>query len=272
MSDLVPIQTLSMAPGRIARGMPGKLTWVPTNALFVDDSYQRLFLGQNLNRVRQIADNFDWRLFSPIVAAQVSQGWAVIDGQHRASAAASLGIATIPAWVVEADVAQQSRMFVALNATTTKVSSMQLWHSRLAFNDPDAVALFDVCSKAGVVISRYPVQAKLRDPTWTMCPDVINRLRTHHGDAAIVAALSLLRQVGVAQGNALIGKQLIEATHKNFATKAWKRSDVGAIAGRLTETDFDRLIAATVEHAKQKGFVIVDTLAAVLVELVGHLR
>lgn len=272
MSALKPIPKVTLSEILRTTGKPGRMIWIACQDLYVDDRYQREFREENCARVRRIAQQFDWMLFSPIVVAQAGDGYAVIDGQHRASAAASLGIAKVPAWVVDADLSQQSRIFVALNAATTKVSAMQLWHSRLAFSDPDAIALFAVCRKANVVISRYPVMASLRDPTWTMCPNVIHRLRAHHGDAAIVAALSLLRQVGMEQGKALLGKQLIEAVHKNFATKVWSRHDENAIANKLLETDFDRLIAATVEHAKQKGFVIIDTLAAVLVEHVGPLE
>ena len=260
MSQLLPIPTVELSEPRLPRGNLGKLAWLPVSSLCVDQKYQRAFRSENAKRVREIACAFDWTLFSPIVVASAGAKYAVIDGQHRAAAALAVGAREVPAWVIEADPVAQSKMFIALNATTTKVQSMQLWHARLAARDPDALALFEICRRAGVIISRYPIADVKREPNVTMCPDVISRLRQTHGDGALVATLTLLRLTGEAAQAPLLVRRYIVPCLKIFLAGKWSQKDLEAIAEQLATLDFSQAMNAATQAAKEQGCSYVDCL------------
>jgi len=182
-----------------------------------------------------------------------------------------VGALEVPAWVVDADLTVQSKIFIALNATTTKVPSMQLWHSRLAARDPDARSLFEVCKKAGVKVSRYPVADIKRQPNVTMCPDIISKLRQAHGDRSIVSTLMLLRMIGeIAQAPLLVRRYIIPF-HKLFLAGRWAANDLNALALLLSMFDFSQEIIAAQQVAKLKGASYIDCLVIRLLEFTRKL-
>lgn len=272
MTELMPIPTVELSEPKLPRGNLGKLAWLPVSSLCVDQKYQRAFRSENAKRVREIACAFDWTLFSPIVVASAGAKYAVIDGQHRAAAALAVGAREVPAWVIEADAVAQSKMFIALNATTTKVQSMQLWHARLAARDPDALATFEVCRKAGVEIMRYPLASIQRKPHQTMCPDVINTLRQAHGDKPITDALIILRLVGELQESPMILKRYIRAMLQVCKAPPIRKEQLEPIAAKLAEHNFDDLWEQSRRVAKDRGEHPASVLIVKLAKIIAGLR
>ncbi len=77
------------------------LQWVKIAELVVDDRYQRPIYGAGRVNVRRIAEAFSWAKFAPIVVSPVEGGrFAIVDGQHRATAALLRGIEAVPAQVI----------------------------------------------------------------------------------------------------------------------------------------------------------------------------
>lgn len=61
------------------------------------------------------------RQFAPIIGAPIEGGqWAIVDGQHRTTAAVLRGIEKVPCQVVQADRIQQAAAFAAVNGSVTK--------------------------------------------------------------------------------------------------------------------------------------------------------
>jgi hypothetical protein len=88
----------------------------------------------------------------PVIVAAVEGGkFAIVDDQHRTTAAMLRGIESVPCQMVQADRAQQAAAYAAVNGNATKTTP---FHARLAAGHDDALKLGDVCSAAGVTIAR----------------------------------------------------------------------------------------------------------------------
>ena|ERR1700686_5427879 len=61
---------------------------IETEKLVVDTTYQREIGRCGAANVQQIAENFDWSKFAPVIVAPIEGGqFAIVDGQHRTTAA-----------------------------------------------------------------------------------------------------------------------------------------------------------------------------------------
>jgi len=91
--------------------------------LVVDPAYQRPIIGRGRHNVDRIARTFSWSCFAPVVVAPVEGGkFAIIDGQHRTTAAALVGLESVPCHVVAAAREAQAAAFKAINGVTTPIS------------------------------------------------------------------------------------------------------------------------------------------------------
>lgn len=169
------------------------LQWISIADLVVDESYQREIRGKGRANVTSIAEAFAWIKFSPVVASPVAGGkFAIIDGQHRVTAARLIGIELVPCQVVVADRAVQAAAFAAINAATTRVSQMQIFASRLAAEDSEARAIASACAEAGVQLLRYPVSAADIKPGQTMAIGTVEAIWRSSGARILVPALSCI--------------------------------------------------------------------------------
>src|SRR5689334_9126401 len=121
------------------------LDWIEVEKLVVDTTYQREIGRRGTVNVQQIAEQFDWSKFAPVIVAPVEGGqFAIVDGQHRTTAAILRGQKTVPCQVVQADRAKQAAAYAAVNGNVTKTTAQQLYHARVAARDPQALMLFEV--------------------------------------------------------------------------------------------------------------------------------
>jgi hypothetical protein len=116
-------------PKGMSPGPAPMLQWIRIAELVVDPTYQRPIIGKGRKNVDQIARSFSWSCFAPVVVSPVEGGkFAVIDGQHRTTAAALAGFETVPCQVVIAAQQEQAAAFKAINGITTAISQ---WRFRL---------------------------------------------------------------------------------------------------------------------------------------------
>jgi hypothetical protein len=147
-------------PEDYAPGAAPMLQWIKISDLVVDDSYQRPIYGAGKGNVRKIAAEFRWSKFAPVVVAPIEGGkFAIIDGQHRATAAALLGIESVPAQTIIADRAEQAAAFKSINGQVTRMHPLALHHAALAASDSGALEIAAVAGASGVTILRYPKTA-----------------------------------------------------------------------------------------------------------------
>jgi ParB-like nuclease domain len=187
------------------------LEWIKIDHLVVDTDYQREIGRRGAINVNQIAEHFDWSKFAPVVIAPVEGGlFAIVDGQHRTTAAMLRKIERVPCQIVQADRAQQAAAYAAVNGNITKTTAQQLYHAKLAANDPDALEISKICSSADVeVIRRNIPQSKLKVGQ-TQAIVSITRCAKLYGRDTLITALQCITQT--ADGNAgFVKATIIEA-------------------------------------------------------------
>lgn len=132
-------------------GRKPKLVWVEPTQLLVDGTYQRDLSRQSVRLIREIIKSFAWNQLKPPIAVEVASGYHVIDGQHTAIAAASIGVTALPIFVVEAEtVIERANAFVGHNKRRLNISRLQIHRAMVAAGDEDAMDVANVCRRAGL--------------------------------------------------------------------------------------------------------------------------
>lgn len=131
---------------------PPKIAWLALEQLVIDETYQRGLSEASMRLIRRLVQTWDWNCFKPLSVAATGGGlYKVIDGQHTAIAAATHGaIETLPCLVLDAaTVAEQARAFVGINRDRVSLTAYALYRSRLAGEDPEAMAVHEGLQAAG---------------------------------------------------------------------------------------------------------------------------
>lgn len=176
------------------------LSWIETDKFIVDDTYQRDVGKRGRQNIQYIAENFDWSKFAPVIVAPVEGGrYAIVDGQHRTTAAMLRGIDEVPCQIVQADRAQQAAAYAAVNGNVTKTTPQQLFHAKLAAANADALELDEVCRAGGVsIVRRNIVQAKMAVGQ-TQAVGALARCLKKFGRETLITALQCITET--ADGN-----------------------------------------------------------------------
>lgn len=229
------------------------LQWVAITDLIIDDTYQRPIYGAGKRNVRRIAENFRWSRFAPIVVAPVEGGkFAIIDGQHRVTAAAVRGIEQVPAQVVIADTREQADAFRAINGETTRVSALNVQRAAAAAGDPDAVELASVAAAAGVTILGYPKAADSIAPGETMAVGALRAALKEHGRDTLITALMCVTETT----NNIPGALSATTIKAICAVLAWRAEwrDAGArLLAAFDEIDLETEAAEARTQRRPKG-------------------
>ncbi|MDH2381449.1 ParB/Srx family N-terminal domain-containing protein [Bradyrhizobium sp. CER78] len=176
------------------------LNWVSIEKLVVDVTYQREIGRRGAANVTQIAENFDWSKFAPVIVAPVEGGFfAIVDGQHRTTAAMLRGQEQVPCQIVQADRAQQAAAYAAVNGNVTKTTAQQLYHAKLAAKDEEALALAEVCAAAGVEILRKNLVRAAIQRGQTYSVTSLIRCFNKYGRNTLITALQCITET--ADGN-----------------------------------------------------------------------
>lgn len=132
------------------------LQWVKISDLVVDETYQRSLSRQSWTSIRKIAAGFDWSLFGAVAVAPVEGGrFALIDGQHRAYAAAICGAEMVPAVVNVLPISAQARAFAVINSSAIKVSPLQIYRAALASGEDWVLQSRDAVAAGGCELMTF---------------------------------------------------------------------------------------------------------------------
>lgn len=173
-----------------ACGPAPQLDWIAIERLVVDHAYQREITRQGRRNVVAIATHFDWRYFSPVVVAPIAGGrFAIVDGQHRTTAAALVGHESVPCQIIMAAPGEQARAFSAINGATTRVHTLAMHKAAVAAGDPAAVAIEICAAEAGVVILANPLSEFAQEPGQTMAIGTLREALAAHGHNAVLLGL-----------------------------------------------------------------------------------
>lgn len=186
--DAYPVDTPRQAPE--ACGPAPQLMWINISQLVVDHAYQRDITAQGRGNVRRIAAAFRWSYFSPVVVAPLSGGrYAIVDGQHRTTAAALVGHPAVPCQVILAEPHEQAQAFTAVNGAITRVHSLAMHRAAFAAGDEGAVLLEEIAAEAGIRILRYPVPELKQKPGETMAIGAMREMIASVGRPPLVLGL-----------------------------------------------------------------------------------
>lgn len=211
MYKALSTKRFSIPTSEFSAGPAPFLDWVEIEKLVVDTTYQREIGRRGTANVHQIAENFDWSKFAPVIIAPIEGGhFAIVDGQHRTTAALLRGQKTVPCQVVQADRAKQAAAYAAVNGNITKTTAQQLYHAKVAARDPQALQLAEVCAAAGVeIVRRNLIQSELKSGQ-TQAVTALSRCLAIYGRDTLITSLQCITQT--ADGNAgFVKSTIIEA-------------------------------------------------------------
>lgn len=140
------------------KGTPPAIQYVETAALKVDESYQRSAdTSRSQSLIKNIAENWDWRLCVPLTVSQRSDGLYVLDGQHRLAGARLRGdIMHLPASVsLFSSISEEAMLFVQANVKRKKFTPFDEFRARIAAGDPKSLEVQELVSDAGLFIAPH---------------------------------------------------------------------------------------------------------------------
>jgi hypothetical protein len=241
------------------------LTWLPIEKLVVDDSYQRPMGSLAWRHIIKIAGEFDWSKFAPVIVAPVEGGfYAIIDGQHRTTAAFLREIKEVPCHIVQADRAKQAAAFAAVNSKVTRLSSNHVFHAELEAADPLAIRVAEVCKRAGVKIPRSRLSWRDRPANALFAIAAVKSVVQTYGDAVAITALQCITETG--NGNAgMLRAVLIRALGEVLSQKPLWRDAGERLFRALDDIEFEEMIL----QAEADARVGVDSALSALVRRLG---
>lgn len=147
---LHPVDVSQIDPVEVTvTGVP-EVDFINISDLVIDDSYQRSIERRGWTNIRNIALNFDWAKFSPLMVSRRQYGkFAIIDGQHRAHAAKLCGIVVVPALVSNLTMPQEASAFSWINGAVTALTPNQIFRAALAACESWAVQCDAVVKRGG---------------------------------------------------------------------------------------------------------------------------
>lgn len=220
-------------------GRPPKLEWLSLSQLVVDDEYQRIITVHGMATIGRICEQFSWSKFSPLIVVPSGAGgnqFAIIDGQHRATAALTLGYDKVPCAIVDAKREEAAAIFAAINGVVTPITVQALFKAARAAGTTWAVSVDKACRATGVTPLVYPVQASKQKPLMTNAVGALRRVVERHGEPTLRAVLTCLVKAKDAQQLGFLTHKLIAGYGGIFAARpGWVR-DQTRLKARFAET------------------------------------
>jgi 5-carboxymethyl-2-hydroxymuconate isomerase len=204
-------------------GKVPKLEWLSIASLVVDPEYQREISSLGRKNIRHIAEHFSWSMFGTVMVAAIGGSrFAIVDGQHRTTAAALCGIERVPCQIVDAPRGEQAAAFRAINGNTTRPHTIQLFHAAVTAGEPKALRVVEVCGRAGIRIVRSLCALRDRE---TFSVGTIGKGIERHGEATVEIALRMIVHSGDGRAEEL-NRSIINAVVEVLAAHPdWQRNE-----------------------------------------------
>ena len=185
-----------------ALGERAELCLLPLDRLVVDDRYQRNITENGRRNILRILGGFDWRKFMPVVCMPIENGlYAIIDGQHRATAALMHpAIDMVPCMVIKVSVEEAASVFAAINGQVTAITAQQIFYARVVAGEATANALQEVLDIAEVKVLKNKVPGQPYRPGETLAIGTLEKCLRDYGRDTLITALQAITQSG--DGNA----------------------------------------------------------------------
>jgi len=170
------------------------LIWAQIDQLVIDRRYQRSLTGKGRGAIQRIADAWDWTKYQPILIAPAEGGkMAVVDGQHRAHAAALVGLEKLPAMTVPMTPQQQAAGLAAVNRDRISISVNQIYRAELAAGTGWAIACRDAVTAADCTLATSNPSSATKKPGVIYGVSLIRRMVTNGEAVAVTTGLRAVR-------------------------------------------------------------------------------
>lgn len=188
------IDLTGFAPASLRDQAAPQLLWVDLAETVIDDAYQRGLTPNGRRHIQRMADDWDWKKYQPILVAPTTGGrFAIVDGQHRAHAAALVGLGKLPAMSVAMTTSEQAAGFAAVNRDRIKLGLPNIYRAELAAGAAWAVEACRAVTAAGCTLLPYAPSAAMRRPGDVTAHALI-RAMVDNGEAeAVTAGLRAIR-------------------------------------------------------------------------------
>ena len=283
-SNYRPLKALIFAdhtPPPLSIGKCPELRMIDLDLLVVDDRYQRAIGKNGRPSVKAILAKFDWRKFgivivtkattedgAPVFADNGKQMFAIIDGQHRSTAAyMHPAVFQVPCLVVDVPPAEAASIFAAVNGQVTAITPQQLFKARSMAGEPAAKALQKVLDAADVRVLAYKTPEMTYKKGDTLAIGTLERCLRLYGPEILTVALQAITQTG--DGNAgCVKATLIQALCEMIKrVPEWQEAPT-ILFDLVDEISLSRLIddtaAASRYEKKPQRLVMLEKLPAMM--------
>lgn len=239
MSDFRSIEPIAaVSPPALSAGPEPQLRWIDVSLLVVENAYQRVISKRGLQNIRQIVESFRWSRFTPVIVSPRPDGrFAIIDGQHRATAAATLKIKQVPAQIVEMGARERAEAFTFINGAVTALTPLARFHAAVAAEDPVALSAKRALDAAGAGVCTYVKPSSEMKAGETLAAVSILKSIEQYGEECVTTALRALvarNSPGVINLNTVVGvSRFIQSRPR------WGADE---IVEALSTLDFERLM------------------------------
>lgn len=217
--------------------------------LVVDPHYQRALSAKGRSTIAKVIADFDWLKFGAISVARRGDKLTVIDGQHRAVAAAAIGIAMVPAMVATV-AAAEAATFVAIKDVRTSVTPTDKFRAKVAAGDRAAVELSEVLQELGISADVMPgIPLKARQ---TRAISALYKAIGAHGRGIVFTALEMLIDGQEDNPDALTSLN-ITAVCDVTAQVISGGGDIDRLARVIEEADFEQIAESSRSLQKIAG-------------------
>lgn len=262
---LFPIVQLGaeLKAGKIG-GHIGRFEVIPISKLFVDSVYQRAISQGSVKNIKRICEGFDWAKFLPVIVTQDGETFSIVDGQHRTTAAATIGINEVPCYVLSCTASEAAAAFAAINGNVTPVQPIDLWFAELAAKKPAAVALQRVLDASNVKITRKKEGFTAGE---TRSITVLQRALDFYGSAILTTILQCIVETSEGNPGMLFGA-MINGIGRAIRTKPEVLADPAKLFDVFDNIDLSEMLyAAKIESAKSGNpvqFIITRNINAAI--------
>ncbi|NTG00072.1 ParB N-terminal domain-containing protein [Agrobacterium rhizogenes] len=227
-------------------GHIGRFEIIPISSLFVDSVYQRAISQGSVKNIKRICEGFDWAKFLPVIVTQDGDTFSIVDGQHRTTAASTIGITEVPCYVLSCTASEAAAAFAAINGNVTPVQPIDLWFAELAAKKPEAVALQRVLDASNVKITRKKEGFTAGE---TRSITVLQRALDFYGSAILTTILQCIVETSDGNPGMLFGA-MINGIGRAIRTKPEVLSNPARLFDAFDEINLSEMLyAAKIESA-----------------------
>lgn len=197
------------------RGSMGRTITLPVSDLRIDVTFQRAISAGSAKNIERISRDFDWAKFLPVIVVRDGDVYSIVDGQHRTTAAATLGITEVPCYVLECSREDAAAAFAAINGNVTAVSPVDIWFAELLAGVPEAIEVNRTLEAAEVRVTRKKDGHGVGE---TRAINVLKRAHKVYGGPVLTTALQCITQTGDGNPGMIFGAT-INGVAKSIITK-----------------------------------------------------